>query len=133
MLACFLAPVLVIFTSDEATSSSNGVGVLFWAGSLRVALFTLFMLGGFAVERKKAVMTSSIWWWGTEGARRARTVRLVVEEVVVLGDVCDDAEPIGDSHGDHVFWIQQGRNPQLGLGHVECLETRISSEKLSDH
>lgn len=61
---------------------------------------------------------------GAEGARRAHTVRLVVEEVVVLGDVCDDAEPIGDFHGDHVFWIQQGRNPQLGLGHLERLETR---------
>lgn len=57
------------------------------------------------------------------GQQRAHTVRLVGEEVVVLGDVCDNTEPIGDFHGDHVFWIQQGRNPQLSLGHIECLGT----------
>lgn len=66
MLVRFLAPVLVIFTSDAATSSSNGVGVLFWAGSLRAALFSLFMLGGFAVERKMAAMISSIGRWAKE-------------------------------------------------------------------
>lgn len=60
---------------------------------------------------------------GAQGQQCAHTMRLVVEEVVVLGDVCDNTEPIGDFHGDHVFWIQQGRNPQLSLGHVECLGT----------
>lgn len=60
---------------------------------------------------------------GAQGQQCAHTVRLVVEEVVVLGDVCDNTEPIGDFHGDHVFWIQQGRNPQLRLSHIECLGT----------
>lgn len=56
-----------------------------------------------------------------QGRKCVHTVGLVVEEVVVLGDIRDDAEPIGYLHREHVFWIQQGRNPQLSLGHFKCL------------
>ncbi len=51
----------------------------------------------------------------------ASTLRLVVEEVVVLGDVCDDAEPVRHFHGHHVFCVQQGWNPQLCLCHFKRL------------
>lgn len=49
------------------------------------------------------------------------TLRLVVEEIVILGDIGDDAEPVRHFHGHHVFWVQQGRNPQLCLSHFKCL------------
>ena len=56
---------------------------------------------------------------------------LVGEEVVVLGDVGDDAEAVRDLHGDHVLWVQQSRDPQLGLSHLEGLggtrQTRVRS------
>lgn len=60
---------------------------------------------------------------GGQALKCVHTVSLIVEEVVVLGDVRDDAEPIGYFHRDHVFCIQQGRNPQLSLGHFKCLGT----------
>lgn len=49
------------------------------------------------------------------------TLRLVGEEVVVLGDVGDDAEPVRHFHGNHVFWVQQGRNPQFCFRHIKRL------------
>lgn len=69
---------------------------------------------------------------GEQGLKSVHTVRLVVEVVVVLGDVRDDAEPIGHLHGDHVFWIQQGRNPQLSLGHFKCLEMSEAVRNLQE-
>lgn len=50
-----------------------------------------------------------------------------VEVVVILGDVRQDAEAVGDLERHHVFGVQQGRNPQLLLGHGEGLgDTRTS-------
>lgn len=49
------------------------------------------------------------------------TSRLVVEEVVVLRDVGDDAETVRHFHGHHVFWVQQGWDPQLCLCHIKGL------------
>lgn len=50
------------------------------------------------------------------------TLSFVVEEVVVLRDICDDAQPVGHLHGHHVLWVQQGWNPQLCLRHLKCLK-----------
>ena len=47
---------------------------------------------------------------------------LVGEEVVVLGDVGDDAQPVGHFHGHHVLWVQQGWDSQLRLSHLERLK-----------
>ena len=41
--------------------------------------------------------------------------------VVILGHVGHDAEAIGDTHGDHVIGIQEGRDAQLLLGHFKGL------------
>lgn len=46
-----------------------------------------------------------------------------MEVVVVLGDVSQDAEAVGDLQRHHVFGVQQGRNPQLLLRNPEGLET----------
>lgn len=53
---------------------------------------------------------------------RVQTLRLVVEEIVILGDIGDDAEPVRHFHGHHVFRVQQGRNPQLCLSDFKCLQ-----------
>lgn len=45
-----------------------------------------------------------------------------VEVVVILGDISQDAEAVGDLKGHHVFCIQQGRNSQLLLRNPEGLE-----------
>lgn len=47
-----------------------------------------------------------------------------VEVVVILGDVCQDAEAVGDLKSHHVFCIQQGRNSQLLLRNPEGLGIR---------
>lgn len=47
-----------------------------------------------------------------------------VEVVVILGDVRQDAEAVGDLKSHHVFCIQQGRNSQLLLRNTEGLEMR---------
>lgn len=59
----------------------------------------------------------------------ALTLRLVVEEVVILGHVCDDAKPVRHFHRHHVFWVQQGWNPQFSLGHFKRLSVRKNEEK----
>lgn len=50
------------------------------------------------------------------------TMGLVGEEVVVLGDIGDDAQPVRHFHGDHVLWVQQSRDSQLLLRHLKHLE-----------
>lgn len=45
-----------------------------------------------------------------------------VEVVVILGDISQDAEAVGDLKGHHVLCIQQGRNSQLLLRNPEGLE-----------
>lgn len=47
-----------------------------------------------------------------------------VEVVVILGDVRQDAEAVGDLKSHHVFCIQQGRNSQLLLRNPEGLGIR---------
>lgn len=42
-----------------------------------------------------------------------------VEVVVVLGHVGQDAQPVGHLQGHHVLGVQQGRDAQLLLSHVE--------------
>lgn len=46
-----------------------------------------------------------------------------VEVVVILGDISQDAEAVGDLESHHVFCIQQGWNPQLLLRNPEGLKT----------
>lgn len=53
---------------------------------------------------------------------KAPTLRLVVEEVVILGDIGNDAETVRNFHGHHVFWVQQSRNSQLRLSHFKRLD-----------
>lgn len=60
-------------------------------------------------------------------------MRFVVKEVVVLGDICDDAEPIRHFHGHHVFWVQQGRNPQLFLCYFKCLQQNKGRDVLNNN
>lgn len=43
------------------------------------------------------------------------------EVVVILGHVGHDAEAVGDTHGDHVTGVQESRDPQLLLSHLEGL------------
>lgn len=52
----------------------------------------------------------------------ALTLAGVVKMVVILGHICHDAEAVGNSHGDHVTGIQQGRDPQLLLSHLKGLQ-----------
>lgn len=47
-----------------------------------------------------------------------------VEVVVILGDVSQDAEAVGDLKSHHVFGVQQGGNSQLLLRNPEGLEIR---------
>lgn len=63
---------------------------------------------------------------------RVRTLRLVVEEVVVLGHVGDDAQTIRHFHGNHVFWVQQGRNPQLCFSDVKRLRRSVVRVPVSE-
>lgn len=57
------------------------------------------------------------------------TFRLVGEEVVVLGDIGDDAEPVRHFHGHHVLWVQQSWNTQLCLGHLKRLRGKNRKRK----
>lgn len=65
----------------------------------------------------------------TEHEHHVCTLRFVVEEVVVLRDVCDDTQPVGHSHGHHVLWVEQGWDPQLALCHFKCLKRCKEKEK----
>jgi hypothetical protein len=49
-------------------------------------------------------------------------VGLVGEEVVVLGDVGENTEAVGNLEGHHVFCVQQGWDTQLLLCNSERLE-----------
>lgn len=53
-----------------------------------------------------------------------------VEVVVILGDVRQDAEAVGDLKSHHVFCIQQGRNSQLLLRNPEGLGIRKTHIRL---
>lgn len=44
-----------------------------------------------------------------------------VEVIVVLGDVGEDAQPVRDLQRHHVLCVQQSRDPQLLLCHLESL------------
>lgn len=61
---------------------------------------------------------------GGGGAAAILTGGASVEVVVILGDVRQDAEAVGDLKSHHVFCIQQGRNSQLLLRNPEGLEMR---------
>lgn len=50
------------------------------------------------------------------------TRRASVEVVVILGDIGQDAEAVGDLKSHHVFCVQQGGNSQLLLRNSEGLE-----------
>lgn len=92
------------------------------AGSFWPAGASLFIEGGFAVDTQtEAVVIPAASSAGGDSRSRKHTCRPVVEKVVVLGHVCDDAEPVGHFHGHHVFGVQQGRDPQLRLGHFKSL------------
>lgn len=59
---------------------------------------------------------------GGGGASAILTGGASVEVVVILGDVRQDAEAVGDLKSHHVFCVQQGRNSQLLLRNTEGLE-----------
>lgn len=44
-----------------------------------------------------------------------------VEVIVVLGDVGEDAQPVRDLQRHHVLCVQQSRDPQFLLCHLESL------------
>ena len=55
------------------------------------------------------------------------TRRASMEVVVILRDVGQDAEAVGNPKSHHVVCIQQRWNSQLILGHTECLQTTSRS------
>lgn len=55
-----------------------------------------------------------------------------VEVVVILGDIRQDAEAVGDLQSHHVFCIQQGRNSQLLLRNPEGLGIRKTHIRLRE-
>lgn len=55
-----------------------------------------------------------------------------MEVVVILGDVRQDAEAVGDLKSHHVFCIQQGRNSQLLLRNPEGLEMRKNARQAEE-
>lgn len=57
------------------------------------------------------------------------TIRLPVEEVVVLGEVGDDAQTIRRLGGNHVLWVQQSRDAQLRLCDLKSLQTRKKTNR----
>ena len=58
------------------------------------------------------------------------TVRLPVEDVVVLGKVGDDAQTIRHLRGRHVIWIQQRRDAQLHLCNLKRLQSRKDKQRM---
>lgn len=54
-------------------------------------------------------------------SNRVLTGRPPVEVIVVLGDVGEDAQPVRDLQRHHVLCVQQSRDPQLLLCHLESL------------
>lgn len=66
-------------------------------------------------------------WGATPGEGRAAAILTggtSVEVVVILGDIRQDAEAVGDLKSHHVFCVQQGRNSQLLLRNPEGLGIR---------
>lgn len=45
-----------------------------------------------------------------------------MEIVIILGDVCEDAQPVGHLQRYHILSVQQGRDPQLLFSHLKCLQ-----------
>lgn len=58
------------------------------------------------------------------------TIRLPVEEVVVLGKVGDDAQMIRHPGGSHVVWVQQCRDAQLRLCSLKSLHTERDKHRV---
>lgn len=56
-----------------------------------------------------------------------------VEVVVVLGNVCEDTEPVRNFEGHHVFCIQERRNSELLLGDPEGLRRSTVSSSTEIH
>lgn len=52
-----------------------------------------------------------------------------VEVIVVLGDVGEDAQSVRDLQRHHVLCVQQSRDPQLLLCHLEGLGHRNNTIK----
>jgi len=50
------------------------------------------------------------------------TGSFVVEVVVVLRHVCENAEFVGHGHRQHVLGVEQRRNAEMLAGHIERLQ-----------